>query len=177
MTNKRIFMSIELILFIIFGLVAAVSGILMITRSNPVMSALFLILNFGSLAGLYITLNAQFIAVVEVIVYAGAIMVLFLFVIMLLRPEHEKLVFKIPGIKTFSIIIAVMVFFQLAYMIFFAHPGTIIKPDVAASIKAGTVETIGRELFTNYVLPFEAAGYLLLAATIGAVVLSKKKFE
>jgi NADH-quinone oxidoreductase subunit J len=151
-------MSIELILFIIFGLVAAVSGILMITRSNPVMSALFLI------------------AVAEVIVYAGAIMVLFLFVIMLLRPEHEKLAFKIPGIKTFSIIIAIMVFFQLAYMIFFAHPGSIIKPDVAASIKAGTVETIGRELFTNYVLPFEAAGYLLLAATIGAVVLAKKKF-
>ena len=170
-------MSIELILFIIFGLVAAVSAILMITRSNPVMSALFLIVNFGSLAGLYILLNAQFIAVAEVIVYAGAIMVLFLFVIMLLRPEHEKLAFKIPGIKTFSIVIAVIVFLQLAYIIFFAHPGTSLKPDVAASIKAGTVETIGRELFTNYVLPFEAAGYLLLAATIGAVVLAKKKFE
>ena len=170
-------MSIELILFIIFGLVAAVSGIIMITRPNPVISALFLIVNFGSLAGLYILLNAQFIAVVEIIVYAGAIMVLFLFVIMLLRPEHEQLAFRIPGIKTFGIGIAIMVFFQLAYLIFFAHPGTNMKPDAAASIKAGTVETIGRELFTNYVLPFEAAGYLLLAATIGAVVLAKKKFE
>ena len=62
----------------------------MITRSNPVISALFLIVNFAALAGLYLLLNAQFIAVVQVIVYAGAIMVLFLFVIMLLRPEHER---------------------------------------------------------------------------------------
>jgi NADH-quinone oxidoreductase subunit J len=170
-------MSLELILFILFAAVAAVSGILMITRSNPIIAALFLILNFGSLAGLYLLLNAQFIAVVQVIVYAGAIMVLFLFVIMLLKPGHETLVSKIIGIKTFSFAIAALVFIQLAYLIFFSHPGSSIKPDVAASINAGTVETIGRELYTNYVLPFEAAGFLLLAATIGAVVLAKKKFQ
>ena len=85
-------MSLELILFILFSAVAAVSGILMITRSNAIIAALFLILNFGSLSGLYLLLNAQFIAVAQVIVYAGAIMVLFLFVIMLLRPEKERLV-------------------------------------------------------------------------------------
>ena len=170
-------MSLEFILFILFAAVAAVSGILMITRSNVIIAALFLILNLGSLAGLYLLLNAQFIAVAQVIVYAGAIMVLFLFVIMLLRPEKERLVSKIIGIRTFSFAVVALVFIQLTYLIFFSHPGSLIKQDVAASINSGTVETIGRELYTNYVLPFEAAGFLLLAATIGAVVLAKKRFH
>ena len=169
-------MSLELVLFFIFGGVAAVSAVLMITRSNPVISALFLILNMGALAGIYLLLNAQFIAVVQVIVYAGAIMVLFLFVIMLLRPEKEKLL-ETKGIKTFAFAIAALVFIQLAYMIFFARPSASAGNDVAASVNAGTVEAIGRELFTNYILPFEAAGYLLLAATIGALVLAKKKLD
>lgn len=170
-------MTLEIILFIIFGGVAAVTSVLMITRSNPVLSALFLILNFAALAGLYLLLNAQFLAVVQVIVYAGAIMVLFLFVIMLLRPEREKLLTKIPSLKTFAFIIALLVFLQLGYMIFLSHPSGTLKGDVAASVKAGTVEEIARSLYTNYILPFEAAGYLLLAATIGALVLAKKKFE
>ncbi len=169
-------MSLELILFIVFGGIAAVSAVLTITRSNPIISALFLILNFAGLAGLYLLLNAQFIAVVQVIVYAGAIMVLFLFVIMLLKPEKEKLFSTHPQLKIFALIIAALVFVQIAYMIFLSHPDTA-NANVAASVKAGTVEQIGRELYTNYVLPFEAAGYLLLAATIGALVLAKKKFE
>jgi NADH-quinone oxidoreductase subunit J len=170
-------MSIELILFIIFSSVAAASAILMITRSNPVISALFLILNLASLAGLYLLLNAQFIAVAQVIVYAGAIMVLFLFVIMLLKPEKEKLFDVHRGIKIFAVIIAVLVFIQFVYLIFFSHPSSSVNPVVSESVKAGTVEQIGRELYTNYVLPFEAAGFLLLSATIGALVLAKKKFD
>ena len=83
-------MNLDVILFFVFGFVAAVTAVIMITRSNAVISALFLVLNFASLAGLYLTLNAQFIAVTQIIVYAGAIMVLFLFVLMLLRPENEK---------------------------------------------------------------------------------------
>jgi NADH-quinone oxidoreductase subunit J len=167
----------ELILFILFGAVAAVSAVLMITRSNPVISALFLILNFASLAGLYLLLNAQFIAVAQVIVYAGAIMVLFLFVIMLLKPEREKLFARHSGIKIFAVIIAVIVFFQLVYMVVLSHPSTLVNPVEAESVKAGTIEQIGRELYTNYILPFEAAGFLLLAAVIGALVLAKKKFD
>ena len=170
-------MSIELILFIIFGTIAAVSAILMITRSNAVISALFLILNMASLAGLYLLLNAQFIAVAQVIVYAGAIMVLFLFVIMLLKPEKEKLFEMHPRIKIFAVVIAVLVFIQLVYMVFLSHPSSSVDPVVAESVRAGTIEQIGRELYTNYVLPFEAAGFLLLAATIGALVLAKKKFD
>jgi NADH-quinone oxidoreductase subunit J len=170
-------MTIDLILFIIFSGIAAISAILMITRSNPVISALFLILNFASLAGLYLLLNAQFIAVAQVIVYAGAIMVLFLFVIMLLKPEREKLFATHPRIKTFAVLIAILVFIQFVYIIVLSHPSSIINPVTAESVKAGTIEQIGRELYTNYVLPFEAAGFLLLAATIGALVLAKKKFD
>jgi NADH-quinone oxidoreductase subunit J len=171
-------MSLETILFVIFGLVSAVSSVLMITRRNPVIGALFLIVNFAGLAGLYLLLNAQFIAVTQIIVYAGAIMVLFLFVIMLLRPEHEQKIMSLkPVLKIFSFVIAGLVFMQLVYVIFFTSPGTTGDRDIDASVQAGTVEAIGRELYTNYVLPFEAAGFLLLAATIGALVLAKKKFD
>jgi len=170
-------MTLEIILFIFFAGIAAVTSVLMITRSNAVISALFLVLNFASLAGLYLLLNAQFLAVTQVIVYAGAIMVLFLFVLMLLKPEHERTVSSIPGMKIFAFVVAFMVFVQLGYLIFYASPSSEITTDIQASINAGTVETIGRELFTNYILPFEAAGYLLLAATIGALILAKKKIE
>ena len=171
-------MTLEVVLFFIFAVVAAVSAVLMITRRDAVISALFLILNFAALAGLYLTLNAQFIAVAQVIVYAGAIMVLFLFVLMLLRPENEKKFLEVkPKVKIFAMIIALMVFAEIAYMIFFSHPSANISKDMAKSIEAGTIEAIGTELFTNYVVPFEAAGFLLLAATIGALVLAKKKFE
>jgi len=171
-------MFLELILFIIFASVSAASAVLMITRKNPIISALFLILNFASLAGLYLLLNAQFIAVTQVIVYAGAIMVLFLFVIMLLRPEDEKNIFTSnPVIKTFAYVVAVLVFIQLVFMIFIGKPSSNTNAAVESSIKAGTIENIGFELYTNYILPFEAAGFLLLAATIGALVLGKKKFE
>ena len=168
-------MSLEIILFIVFAAICAVTSVLMITRSNPIISALFLILNFAALSGLYFLLNAQFIAVAQVIVYAGAIMVLFLFVIMLLRPEKEKLLAINPRLKILAYLLAFIVFVQLIYIIFMSSTsGT---SDLDASIKAGTIETIGMELFSKYILPVEAAGFLLLAATIGALVLAKKKFE
>lgn len=171
-------MSLEIILFILFASICTVSSVLMITRPNPVISALFLVLNFASLAGLYLILHAQFIAVAQVIVYAGAIMVFFLFVIMLLNPEKEKKFFEEkPKLRIFIIAIVALVLFQLVYMIFLSEPSGQLTQEAAKSIEAGTIENIGKEMFTNYVLPFEAAGYLLLAATIGALVLAKKKFE
>ena len=171
-------MTLELALFILFASVCAVSAVLMITRPNPVISALFLVLNFCSLAGLYLILNAQFIAVAQVIVYAGAIMVFFLFVIMLLNPETEKRFFEQKTkLRIFVIAIVSLILVQIVYMIFISNPSEVITKEVARSVETGTVENIGREMFTNYVLPFEAAGYLLLAATIGALVLAKKKFE
>ncbi|MGE5430728.1 MAG: NADH-quinone oxidoreductase subunit J [Syntrophomonadaceae bacterium] len=171
-------MPLELILFVFFALIAAVSSVVMVTRPNPVMSAIFLVINFFALAGLYLILHAQFIAVVQVIVYAGAIMVLFLFVLMLLNTKSEQNLLKGQNkIKVFAIVLAAFVFVQIAYLIFFSSPSSSLSPEAAASIKAGTVEEIGHQLYTNYLLPFEAAGFLLLAATIGALVLAKKKFE
>ena len=112
-------MSLEVILFIIFATISAVTAVLMITRPNPIISALFLVLNFASLAGLYLTLNAQFIAVAQVIVYAGAIMVFFLFVIMLLNPEKEKRFFEQKTkFRIFIIVIVALVLLQIIYVIF-----------------------------------------------------------
>jgi NADH-quinone oxidoreductase subunit J len=171
-------MSLEILLFIIFSAVSLSSALLMVTRINPVISALFLIVNFASLAGLYLILNAQFIAIAQVIIYAGAIMVFFLFVIMLINPDLEKrFMEQKPKFKMFAIFIAVLVFVQIAYIIFFSQPSADVSKEVAASIQAGTVEQIGTDLFTKYVLPFEAVGYLLLAAAIGALVLAKKKLK
>ncbi|RJP62567.1 MAG: NADH-quinone oxidoreductase subunit J [Ignavibacteriales bacterium] len=171
-------MILEYILFGILGLVAIVASVAMITRPNPVMSAIFLVLNFFALAGLYLLLNAQFIAVVQVIVYAGAIMVLFLFVLMLLNTESEHSLLKEKKtLKVMAIAIAVLVFVQLGYIIFYSAPSQGLPQEVSESIAAGKIETIGRELYTIYVLPFLASGFLLLAATIGALVLAKKKFE
>lgn len=168
----------ELILFIFFAVIAAVSSVVMITRPNPIIAAIFLILNFFALAGLYLLLNAQFISVVQVIVYAGAIMVLFLFVLMLLNTKSEiELLSAKKKLKLFAAGIAGFVFLQIAYLIFYTAPSGKINQNVAMSVKAGTIEQIGRQLYTNYVLPFEAAGFLLLAATIGALVLAKRKFE
>lgn len=171
-------MTLETILFIVFASICAVSAVLMITRPNPVLSALFLVMNFASLAGLYLLLNAQFIAVAQVIVYAGAIMVFFLFVIMLLNPEKEKNFFEQKAkLRIFVVVIVTLVLIQIVYIIFLSNPSQSVTPEFTKSVETGTVENIGREMFTNYILPFEAAGYLLLAATIGALVLAKKKFE
>lgn len=168
----------ELILFIFFAIIAMVSSVVMITRPNPVIAAIFLILNFFALAGLYLLLNAQFISIVQVIVYAGAIMVLFLFVLMLLNTKSEiELLSAKKKIKLFAAGIAGFVFLQLAYLIFYTAPLNKLSQNVTMSVKAGTIEQIGTLLYTDYVLPFEAAGFLLLAATIGALVLAKKKFE
>lgn len=170
-------MNLETVLFVIFAAIAVISAVMMITRSNAIISALFLILNFGALAGLYITLHAQFIAVVQIIVYAGAIMVLFLFVIMLLRPENEKGFWEDkPKTKWLAIIVGGFIFAQLAFVILIgATIGEI--GNATNGVEIGTVESIGKELYTKYLLPFESAAFLLLAATIGAMVLAKKKFN
>ena len=171
-------MSLEFVLFIIFSAVSLSSAILMVTRINPVVAALFLIVNFASLAGLYLLLNAQFIAIAQVIVYAGAIMVFFLFVIMLINPDLEqRFMEQKPKFKIFAVFVSLLVFVQIAYIIFFSQPSEDVSREVAASIQSGTVEQIGTDLFTKYVLPFEAVGYLLLAAAIGALVLAKKKLQ
>ncbi|HAY33152.1 MAG TPA: NADH-quinone oxidoreductase subunit J [Bacteroidetes bacterium] len=170
-------MSLELILFIVFATVAVVSSVLMITRKNAIISALFLVLNFGALSGIYLTLHAQFIAVVQVIVYAGAIMVLFLFVIMLLRPADDKGIFDDnPKLKFLAVSIGVFIFLQIAFIILFGSNIGAIE-NSGSGTEIGTIQAIGKELYTTYLIPFEAAAFLLLAAAIGSIVLAKKKFN
>lgn len=171
-------MTIEVVLFILFALTAAGSAVIMISRANPVISAIFLIINFFALAGLYLLLNAQFISVAQVIVYAGAIMVLFLFVLMLLNTKSESSILSsYKGIKIVGIVVVCVVFVQIAYIIFYAAPSKNYAPATKSSVEAGTIEQIGRQLYTQYILPFEVASFLLLASTIGAMVLAKKKFN
>ena len=170
-------MSIESIFFYLLAILALSSALLMITRKSPVASVLYLILNFFSLAGLYLTLNAQFIAVIQVIVYAGAIMVLFLFVVMLLRLGDEKaLAEKLTYRKLIAVGLSLALFLEIAYIL--GVQGTEKYATQAGNAAAiGTVEFIGTELFTNYLFPFEVTSIILLAAIVGAVVLAKRHFE
>jgi NADH-quinone oxidoreductase subunit J len=170
-------MTTETFFFCLLSIVALVSAILMITRRSPVVSVLYLILNFFSLAGLYLTLNAQFIAVIQVIVYAGAIMVLFLFVVMLLRLGDEaRLAEPLNYRKIIAVGLAVALFLEIAYIIGFrGGEGNLSQATNAVTI--GTVESIGTEMFTHYLFPFEVTSMILLAAIVGAVVLAKRHLE
>ncbi len=172
-------MSSELIVFIVLAAVAVLSGILMITRANPVQSALFLILNFIALAGIYLTLHAQFVAVIQILVYAGAIMVLVLFVIMLLNlhdenPLREQFRKKHYASLLFALLTLVLIVHSIAWMGGDTLAGMTQQSPLA--LTNGTVERIGDVLFTTYVFPFLLTSILLLAAMLGAVVLAKKRF-
>ena len=169
-------MTLESILFYSLAAVAIASALLMVTRRSPVISALFLILNFFCLAGLYLTLHAQFIAVIQIIVYAGAIMVLFVFVIMLLNLGDERKLSEGMSLKkVIAVGLAAGLLTELVYVI---ETSWIVLPAsaVRSGTEIGTVEYIGGQLFTNYLFPFEVTSILLLVAIIGAIVLAKRKF-
>jgi NADH-quinone oxidoreductase subunit J len=151
------------------------SAVMMLLQRNPVNSALFLILNFFCLGGLYLTLNAQFIALVHIIVYAGAIMVLFLFVIMLLNLGDDKRLAEHLGLRMYlGIAFSVGLMIELLYIFGFNTPSSYTQLS-PASVEMGTVEYVGKVLFTKFLFPFEITSFLLLAAIIGAVLLAKKK--
>ncbi len=168
-------MNLELILFLVLAAAAIASAVLMITRRNPVTSALYLVFNFFIIAVLYLFLRAQFIAIIQITVYAGAIMVLFLFVIMLLNLGDDKLLkWKLTSGKSVAALLGVAMLLEILYFVtgFNSTPG--ISPN---SESMGTVESIGKVLFNNYLFPFEMTSILLLAAIVGAILLAKKKFE
>ena len=163
----------EILFFVLAGL-TLLSGLLTVTSKNPIHSILFLIITFFSISGHYILLNAQFLAVVNIIVYAGAIMVLFLFVVMLMNLNK--------GDKTFSKTFIVLAGAIIAALFFALTVGIFLKSDVTneanqavlASGNIGLTENIGNALYRDYVIPFELASILFMAAMIGAVLLSKK---
>lgn len=168
----------EMVVFLGFAFIAIVTGIGVIFARNAVYSALLLVVNFFCLAAFYILLNAQFLGAVQITVYAGAIMVLFVFVIMLLTPGSEPSLLRRGRWRDvlalpLALIVIGLIFFAVARGAVSAASG----PYDLAGINAagGSVQAVGKELFTNYLLPFEVTSLLLLVAVVGAVVLGKRK--
>jgi len=161
------------ILFFALAAAALISGVLVVFQTHPLRSALWLIVNFFAVAGIYLLLNAEFIAAIQIIVYAGAIMVLFLFVIMLLNLRHPEEPTKEPFAlqKVAGLLLSVAVAFFMSYAL--AHVK--LAPAAPAKPGLGNTESIAKLLFTDYLLPFEVTSVLLLVAIVGAVVLSKRK--
>lgn len=163
-------------LFVLLSVVSVIAALGMLIARNPVSSALWLVVVLFCISGLYLTLNAQFVAVIQILVYAGAIMVLFLFVIMLLNlsalPNLEQLDWK----KGAGFILAVAVFVQLGYTFAIGYdllPAPLGAEEAAAN---ASVNAIAMTLFTEYAFALQIIGILLLAATIGAVLIAKRRF-
>jgi NADH-quinone oxidoreductase subunit J len=163
----------EMVVFGILGAVAVAAGVGVIAQRSAVRSALFLLVNFCCLAGLYILLNAQFVAVVQIIVYAGAVVVLFLFVVMLLGIERAE---EAPDPRRYQWIAGVLLGVLLLVGIVWA-----LIPAGRETIQAlgptDNVREIGAALLTRFAIPFELASVVLLVAIIGAVVLARKRLE
>lgn len=161
-------------LFILLATIAIGAALAMVLNKHTVNSALFLVINMVSLAGIYLLLGAQYLAVIQVLVYAGAIMILFLFVIMLLNQENEESLYSQFSFKTvFSSLLAFVVLAQLIYLVL-NWSGADMGLSVLAN-EIGTVENLGKVIFTEYLLPFEVTGILLTAAVVGALVMANKK--
>ena len=159
--------------FWFLSFLAVFSALYMIITKNPVYSVLSLLLTFFSIAGHYFLMNAQFLAAVHIIVYAGAIMVLFLYVIMMLnlnKLEEEK---KSILIKSLSVVAACILGFVLLAVARRTDELTVIAQTTNGN--AGTVENLGKALYRDFLLPFELASVLFLGAMVGAVYLSKKE--
>ena len=163
----------QLFLFFALAIVAIAAAVGVLVSKNAVYSALALLVNFAVLAVMYIMLHAQFVAVVQVIVYAGAIVVLFLFVIMLIGTETRLLSARGRSRQVATIIAVVAGVAFLASVVYVSASGTL-AADQGRVPGDGAVQAIGEALFTQYLLPFELASVLLLVAMIGAVVLARK---
>jgi len=159
------------LIFILLSAMAVGSAIMMLLSKSPVKSILWLIAVFFAISGHYILLNAQFLAIVNLIVYAGAIMVLFLFVVMLMNLNSatepvKNIRMQLLGIVSGGCLLLILL-------------ASLMKGDTAQVMKmttgdAGLIKNLGNVLFTNYVFPFEIASVLFLSAMVGAVVIGKK---
>ena len=165
----------DTVLFIIFSAVAIVCAFNLVLQTHPISSALSLIGVMGSLAVLYLMLGAEFIAMAQIIVYGGAVMVLFIFVIMLLNAGAEKSSGKswfarIAGLPMLLALVAIIGFLVLS-----ALPP--MRPVEFGSWVGGTAQRVGEMLFTEYLLPFEIISILILIAIVGAVVLARREID
>ena len=165
----------DAIIFLIFAVIAVVCAVNVVVQSHPISSALSLVAVMGSLAVLYLLLGAEFIAAAQVIVYAGAVMVLFVFVIMLLNAGAEvkkgrSFMVQLKGVPLLAGFIGLLGWFVQHLF----KPGEVVK---FGGFRGGTAQDIGHALFTTYLLPFEVTSILILIAIIGAVVLARKEMD
>ena len=163
-------------LFYFFGGLAVIASLLVIAQRNPIYSVLLLIASFGALSGLYVLLDAPFAAVIQIIVYAGAIMVLFLFVVMLLNAPQEDTELDVrvhpmmhPGAMRLGAILAVVLVGELVWAL------TSVNTASFPGVGVISVATIGRRLFTDYAFAFEVTSILILVAMVGAVVMARQE--
>jgi NADH-quinone oxidoreductase subunit J len=162
------------VIFIYFASVILISAILMITRRNPIHSVLFMLLLFFHMAGLFVLLNAEFLAAVQIIVYAGAILILYLFVVMLLSVDRESVAARAnkfwPWIVAFGVLIAGEIMLLVSRGTFPAGAGQTMRFAPGAGVRE-----LGEVLYKKYLVPFEIASIILLVGLVGAVMLAKKK--
>jgi NADH-quinone oxidoreductase subunit J len=169
-------MTLDLIPFLILSLIALSTALGMLLSRNAVYSALFLVLNFVTVAVFYLFLGAPFIAMAQITVYAGAIMVLFLFVIMLLGAESLPRAEVIPWQRPLAILLGILLMGEAAYLLITrARPaGDVLQPEAAVNTM-DNLRQLGMSLFNEYLLPFEVTSILLLVAMVGAIVLIRKE--
>ena len=161
----------QALLFILFAGLAIGCAISMVVQRNPLYSAISLIGVFISLACLYVTLAAPFIAAVQVIVYAGAIMVLVVFVIMLLNVEEEERPMRMRSLIPIAVMLAAVLFAEAVFIIYFVQASPVTPTRNVSDV--GLTSSIGSGLFTTYLLPFEITSILLLMAIVGAMTLAR----
>jgi NADH-quinone oxidoreductase subunit J len=174
--------NMDIVAFYIFAAIAVLASLGVIGQGNPMHSIMLLIASFGALAGLYVLLDAPFTAVTQIIVYAGAIMVLFLFVVMLLNAPREDVpspygpayVTLTTGPRKAFALLSVVLLVELAVAM--SQFVSVLQPaGPGAAAHVSSVRQIGIAIFTDYSLAFEATSVLILVAMVGAVVLAKKK--
>lgn len=165
---------------IIFGYLAVsivIMSLLIVTRKNVVHSVLWMLILFFHIAALYIFLNAEFLAAIQIIIYAGAMLVLYLFVIMLLnlKQEEKKSPFIGPWPLGLLLSVALLLVFSLSVKAFVLGPSGIYNTEMIQ--KTGHIGVVGKVLYTEYLFPFEVVSFVLLVAIIGAIVIAKKKLK
>lgn len=172
-------MTMDALLFWVLGAAAIVASLLVIGQRNPMYSVLLLIVSFAALSGLYILLGAPFVAAIQIIIYAGAIMVLFLFVVMLLNVPtedpptgHHARLLGGAGPRRFGAVLSAVLVVELAWALRRLQGAQL--PDRAATA-ASSVHDIGVTLFREYAFAFEATSVLILVAMVGAIVLARKE--
>jgi NADH-quinone oxidoreductase subunit J len=174
----------EIVTFYLLAGLAVVASALVIGQRNPMYSVMFLIVAFAALAGLYIQLEAPFVAVAQIIIYAGAIMVLFLFVVMLLNAPQEDAAewdrthpLRRPGIARFGAVLAGVLILQLAYALMKVNELEAPVGSQTSAVTVSSVRELGKVLFERHAFAFEATSVLILVAMVGAVVLARREGE